>query len=92
MPQFTKRPVVVEAIRWENNTESLDAIHAICPFWFAADGTPDLLLETLNGVMRAAVGDWIVRDEQGLFYPCKPDVFEATYEPSAPAKEPDSNG
>ena len=36
---------------------------------------------TLEGVMTADEGDWIIRGVQGEFYPCKPDIFEATYEP-----------
>lgn len=37
-------------------------------------------IRTLEGVMRADVGDWVIRGVQGEFYPCKPDIFEATYE------------
>lgn len=43
------------------------------PFGYAID--------TLEGTMIAAPGDWIIRGVQGEFYPCKPDIFEATYEP-----------
>jgi hypothetical protein len=38
------------------------------------------LIPTLEGVMRADIGDWIIRGVAGEFYPCKPDIFEATYE------------
>lgn len=37
-------------------------------------------IETLEGTMRAEPGDWIIRGVKGEFYPCKPDIFEATYE------------
>lgn len=40
------------------------------------------LIETLEGVMRAEVGDWIIRGVKGELYPCKPDIFEATYDPA----------
>lgn len=40
-----------------------------------------LLIATLEGVMQAKPGDWIIRGVQGEFYPCKPDIFAATYEP-----------
>jgi hypothetical protein len=40
-----------------------------------------LAIHTLEGTMRADVGDWIICGVQGEFYPCKPDIFEATYEP-----------
>lgn len=41
-----------------------------------------LEIRTLEGTMRADVGDWIIKGVQGEFYPCKPDIFEATYEPA----------
>ena len=40
-----------------------------------------IAIDTLEGVMRASAGDWIIRGVQGEFYPCKPDIFAATYEP-----------
>lgn len=40
-----------------------------------------MLIATLEGVMQAKPGDYIIRGVQGEFYPCKPDIFEATYEP-----------
>jgi hypothetical protein len=39
-----------------------------------------LMIATLEGIMQAKPGDWIIRGVQGEFYPCKPDIFEATYE------------
>ncbi len=44
------------------------------------NGRSVLEIETLEGVMQASVGDWIIRGVQGEFYPCKPDIFEQTYE------------
>ncbi len=41
-----------------------------------------LTIRTLEGVMRADIGDMIIRGVKGEFYPCKPDIFEATYEPA----------
>lgn len=43
-------------------------------------GPAFLIIPTLEGPMRADVGDWIIRGVQGEFYPCKPDIFAATYE------------
>jgi hypothetical protein len=48
-------------------------VHGERPFGIA--------IETLEGVMVATAGDWIIRGVQGEFYPCKPDIFAATYEP-----------
>ena len=45
-----------------------------------AHGTNQLLIEALEGDMTAKPGDWIIKGVQGEFYPCKPDIFEATYE------------
>lgn len=50
----------------------------------------NLMIRTLEGDMRAEYGDWIIRGVQGEFYPCKPDIFERTYEPvETPALSPD---
>ena len=49
-----------------------------CNAWH--NGT-DIFVLTLEGEMRATVGDYIIRGVQGEFYPCKPDIFAATYEP-----------
>lgn len=48
--------------------------------WGIDPATGELLLNTLEGVMRVSFGDWIIRGVQGEFYPCKSDIFEATYE------------
>lgn len=45
-------------------------------------GTGELLIATLEGVMRAGIGDWIIRGVAGEFYPCKESIFTATYEPA----------
>lgn len=45
------------------------------------EGPGHLTIATLEGVMRAEVGDWIIRGVKGELYPCKPDIFAATYEP-----------
>ena len=42
--------------------------------------TGDLMIRTLEGDMRATYGDYLIRGVQGEFYPCKPDIFDATYE------------
>ncbi len=83
--KFRKKPVVIDAVRWTNaghslaDIQSMTSIHRIT---FAADGTADLIIETLEGDMRARVGDYIIRGVQGEVYPCKPDIFAATYEPA----------
>lgn len=51
------------------------------------DAPPYLAIDTLEGTMRADVGDWVIRGVQGEFYPCKPDIFEATYVVVEPTPE-----
>lgn len=83
MPKFRKKPVVIEAVRWNAGKWSvLEELRIM--------GIPDgtcvgkdgaLSIPTLEGVMRGDVGDWIIKGVKGEFYPCKPDIFEATYDP-----------
>lgn len=89
MSQYRKKPVVIEAVQWTNdpNGDALKQILALARngrVTFAADGTADLVIETLEGDMRANVGDWIIRGVKGEIYPCKPDIFAATYEAVTP--------
>lgn len=86
MPKFRKKPVVIEAVQWTNDSNG-DALKEILALshnngrvTFAADGTADLIIATLEGDMRAAVSDWIIRGVKGEIYSCKPDIFAATYE------------
>lgn len=87
--KFRKKPVVVEACQFD--------IKLPCPSWLTealskpwgegaaqigeVDGKPVLGIYTLEGIMEAQVGDWIIQGVKGEIYPCKPDIFEATYEP-----------
>lgn len=94
MAKFRKKPVVIEAVLYQGygagsawfksvdvtpwleqayeddvlaNTQAEDGVH--------------LTIKTLEGKMRAAPGDWIIKGVKGEIYACKPDIFEATYEP-----------
>ncbi len=53
------------------------------PKVYVAHPDPYMRIKTLEGVMIGSRGDWIIRGVQGEFYPCKPDIFAATYEPEA---------
>jgi len=81
---FRKRPVIVEALQWTGSMECLIKIRAFMEPNYPEGGTevfPDcLIIHTLEGDHRADVGDWIIKGVKGEFYPCKPDIFEATYE------------
>lgn len=84
MSKFRKKPVVVEAMQFTGeNIPELDAFTG----GYELDGEPCVfgpvmgVIPTLEGQMSASVGDWIIRGVKGEFYPCKPDIFAATYEP-----------
>jgi len=80
--KFRKKPVVIEAVQWLGTGESMDEIRDLDPgTQQAVDFTSDnVFLSTLEGQMIASIGDWIIKGVKGELYPCKPDIFEATYE------------
>ena len=81
MPKFKKKPVVIDAIRADNIlqvSEWADSFSETIRWTIDGKGVH---IPTLEGTMLASWGDWIIRGVQGEFYPCKPDIFEQTYEP-----------
>ncbi len=82
--RYRKKPVEVEALRLDGNyveiAEWIVGAGRDAAIGEAPDGHVALWINTLEGQMRADPGDYIIRGVQGEFYPCKPDVFEATYE------------
>jgi len=82
VPKFRKKPVVVEAVQvtdaWFDGSHP-NPLHPpeldICPEYRWVE------VVTLEGTMTAQIGDWIITGVKGERYPCKPDIFEATYEP-----------
>lgn len=81
MPKFRKRPVIIEAERFTGVIPDPCSIIDDPRIIVKADGS-ELLVTTLEGVMSAKRGDWIIRGVKGELYPCKPDIFEQTYEPA----------
>ena len=79
--KFRKRPVVIEALQWTGrNFKDMQAFIGE----FEDEGPylmGPLVIETLEGDMKAQPGDWIIKGVAGECYPCKPDIFAATYEP-----------
>ena len=82
MRMFRKKPVVIEAIQYtENNREEIEH--------FTGNGAKvniegkrrSVVIETLEGTMIGEPGDWIIKGVMGEFYPCKPHIFAATYDP-----------
>jgi len=77
---------VIEAIQWNGDITSIDDFLPLqrnidkpveSPFYWDA---PELKIKTLEGLMHVSLGDWIIQGVKGEFYPCKPDIFESTYE------------
>ena len=86
--RFRKRPVVIEAIQLveSNPVEVIDFIGRERISSSSWEGRPEeavlaIGIRTLEGVMTASLGDWIIRGVAGEVYPCKPEIFEQTYEP-----------
>lgn len=76
--KFRKKPVVIEAVQYDGTLQSLEVFNIASVSQYLGSDTAQI--ETLEGVMTAQVGDWIIKGVKGEFYPCKPDIFEATYE------------
>jgi hypothetical protein len=77
--RFRKKPVVIDAVRF--NGTNHDEIADFCaPQPVKVGGGYTLLIPTLEGEMAANKGDWIIEGVKGEFYPCKPAIFDATYE------------
>lgn len=76
MPKYRKKPVVIDAILYNGDDGEAKS--------FVGDKFEVTLVETgiqtLEGFMRVNNGDYIIRGVRGEFYPCKPDIFQATYE------------
>jgi hypothetical protein len=82
MGKFRKKPVVIEAWRFDGSFECFESIAAATMHHFLWNpNNSTLIVPTLEGDHIANRGDWIIRGIKGEVYPCKPDIFEATYEP-----------
>lgn len=81
MAKFRKKPVVIEAVQFWPNIPWPECVKS----WSAEAAIPRDMsfgyIDTLEGKMHVQAGDWIITGVKGEQYPCKPDIFEATYEP-----------
>lgn len=82
--KFRKKPVVIEAIQF-TGVNGLD-VATFCKGAPLKTFGDSLVIPTLEGDHRADVGDWIIKGVNGEFYPCKPDIFDKTYEPPGKKK------
>lgn len=77
--RFRKKPIVIETVQYDGDTRKLPYEFGVAISRSIAGGS--CFISTLEGEMECSVGDWIIRGVNGEFYPCKPDIFEKTYEP-----------
>jgi hypothetical protein len=80
--QYRKKPVVIEAIQFTEESKNECYNFVTCSRFPSFDDSkkPILVILTLEGEMTTSIGDYIIKGVKGEFYPCKPDIFEATYE------------
>lgn len=97
MARYRKRPVEIEAVQWDGTADGATRIidwilssDATATYRCSdpdrcaqndGDTPHDIQVHTLEGAMTASVGDWIIKGVAGEFYPCRDDIFAATYEP-----------
>lgn len=97
--QYRKKPVVIEATQWKQPGDHADVVRG----WKDSDGqivvsdnpmlnvhgrTAVPCIKTLEGWHEVTPGDWIIKGVKSEVYPCKPDIFAATYEPVLTKLEP----
>jgi hypothetical protein len=85
MAKFRKKPVVIDAVHWLGTDESFNEACALLDtcdiaYYKLNAGQDAIVIPTLEGDMTASIGDWIIKGVNGEPYPCKPDIFEKTYE------------
>lgn len=84
MPKFRKKPVVIEAHqikRIPDGKPTPSWLIEACVSGVVENRRNELYIKTLEGEMHVADGDWVIQGIKGELYPCKPDIFDATYEP-----------
>lgn len=82
MPKYRKKPVVIEAVKFEATAKSFQEVLDMgLVKWRPGEmGSDTFIIETIEGEHIASKGDWIIKGVQGEFYPCKSEIFEKTYE------------
>ena len=83
--KYRKRPVEIEAMHYDGTPATCRPIHDWLGIEHGGTGwdcDAGIYIDTLEGQMHVSVGDYVIRGVQGEFYPCKPDIFTATYEES----------
>ena len=80
--RYKKRPIVIDALKWEGGVDDMfDWADSLSSETLMSFGKIEgLFIETLEGRMSVSLGDFVICGLNGEFYPCKPDIFEMTYE------------
>jgi len=81
--KYRKRPVVIEAIQWDGKMGTFNEIQKMVKgertvYW----GSHGVEIRTLEGDMLVSMNDYVIVGVKGEVYPCKPDIFEVTYDPA----------
>jgi len=87
--KYRKKPIVIDAMQYTGDNHEQIVVWAAFTSGQACFGVSDkneIEIETLEGKMTASIGDWLIIGVKGEMYPCKPDIFEATYEPVSEEK------
>ena len=76
--KYIKKPIPIEAIQWDGNNreEILDFMSNNCPIFSYND---EIIINTLEGKMKAPIGSYIIKGVDGEFYPCRKEIFESSY-------------
>ena len=82
--KYRKKPVEIEAIQYDGSAASVYKIMDMAGTMGFNNSPEGLYILTLEGTMKADKGDWIIKGVKGECYPCKPDIFEITYEAVSP--------
>jgi len=98
--EFRKKPVVINAVQWDGTYTGMLSVMEHFPEMTRADArfhsannTVDYWrIRTLEGAMQVSPGDWIIKGIAGEYYPCKPEIFEASYERTSPVPAPAPTG
>jgi hypothetical protein len=82
MPKYVKKPVEIEAVQWtgQNKIEILEFCEKCFSKPIPGIDHSELIVSSLEGPMRASIGDYIIKGVKGEFYPCREDIFYITYD------------
>ena len=84
MENYRKKPIVIQAVQWDGTEQHALEIASIEDFKgkinYGEKKFVKFYIDTLEGMMQVSPNDYIIKGVKGEFYPCKPDIFELTYE------------